>query len=391
MNVIKYISLVISILTLGLIQNSYAQSTKVQEAITALQATDFHKAQMAIDLASNTYPTNNQAKTWYYKSFIYKELYKNTINNDYVNTTLQSVEKCIKLDTTQKYLASVKDIAKFVLASEKIKSTHFFNDKEYNKAYTIAINILKWKSTLQFTYIDTTTTYIAGISAYIINNNHDAILYLNQSIELAYNNPMIYFTLSDIYIRKNEIENANKILNLATETYPTDTVLANIKIVHLKNTKQTNELINALKISIPLFKNNISKKILLAKTYEELAQKDEVGKNLHLQNAKKIYIEVLSSEDNNLIANIGLGIIYYNQAVEIINKQRYDIDVVTLNQIQDESVLIFKKALPYMLKAYNVDQLNYNTLEGLSGIYFGLNDIPNSNKYKEELNKIKKK
>ena len=391
MNVIKYISLVISILTFGLIQNSYAQSAKVQEAITALQAADYHKAQTAIDLASTTYPTNNQSKTWYYKSFIYKELYKNTTNNDYVTATLLSVEKCIKLDTTQKYVASVKEIAKFMLASEKIKSTQFFNDKNYNQAYTTAINILKWKSTLQFPFADTTTTYIAGISAYNIKNNQDAIVYLNKSIELAFTNPLIYATLADIYIHKNDINNANKILNLATDTYPTDTVLANIKIVYLKNTKQTNELINILKTSIPLFKNSIPKKILLAKTYEELAQKDEVGKNLHLQNTEKLYIEVINNEDNNLIANAGLGIIYYNQAVEIINKQSYDIDVVTLNQIQDECVLIFKKALPYMLKAYNIDKLNYNTLEGLSGIYFGLNDIPNSNKYKEELNKIKKK
>ena len=391
MNVLKYISLVISILTFGLIQNSYAQSTKVQEAITALQATDYHKAQTAIDLASTTYPTNNQSKTWYYKSFIYKELYKNTTNNDYVTATLLSVEKCIKLDTTQKYIASVKEIAKFVLASEKIKSTQFFNEKNYNKAYSSSINILKWKSTLQFPFPDTTTTYIAGISAYNIKNNQDAIIYLNKSIELAFTNPLIYATLADIYIQKNEIENANKILNLATDTYPSDTVLANIKVVHLKNTKQVNELINTLKLTIPLFKNRVPKMILLAKTYEELAQNDEIGKNLHLQNAEKLYLEVISFDENNLIANAGLGIIYYNQAVDIINKQNYDIDVVALDQIQNECVVIFKKALPFMLKAYNIDKLNYNTLEGLSGIYFGLNDIPNSNKYKEELSKIKKK
>jgi len=89
-------------------------------------------------------------------------------------------------------------------------------------------------------------------------------------------------------------------------------------------------------------------------------------------------------------AQFNLGIIYYNQAVDIINAQIYNIDFTTLAQIQDECIDLFKKALPFAQKAYELDPTNKNVLEMLSGIHFGLNDLDKSNQFKAELENLKK-
>ncbi|MCB0381302.1 MAG: hypothetical protein KDD24_08595, partial [Flavobacteriales bacterium] len=100
---------------------------------------------------------------------------------------------------------------------------------------------------------------------------------------------------------------------------------------------------------------------------------------------KTIYKDILSLDQNNGSANYNLGIMYYNEAVEIINKMDYDMDLERLNELQDVCINLFMKSLPYMLKSY---ELGYNineTLKGLENIYHGLNDTEKEEFYKKIL------
>jgi hypothetical protein len=67
-----------------------------------------------------------------------------------------------------------------------------------------------------------------------------------------------------------------------------------------------------------------------------------------------------------------------------------DEDLDKMMKVQDECVEIFKKAEPYMLKAESLDPRKIETLEGLSGIYFALNEPEKSNAYKEKIAQLKK-
>ena len=61
-----------------------AQPEKIREALTAVQNLEFYKAKDAIDAASTHEQTSGDAKTWYYRGYIYKEIYKNDIKK-YIN------------------------------------------------------------------------------------------------------------------------------------------------------------------------------------------------------------------------------------------------------------------------------------------------------------------
>ena len=107
--------------------------------------------------------------------------------------------------------------------------------------------------------------------------------------------------------------------------------------------------------------------------------------------AKSYFERVLTLDENNLNGNYNIGILYYNKAVNIINGTDYDIDLVALSDIQDTSITLFMQSLPFMETAVKLEPENENTLIGLSGIYFALNEHEKSEEIKQQLRDIKSK
>ncbi len=126
-------------------------------------------------------------------------------------------------------------------------------------------------------------------------------------------------------------------------------------------------------------------KLGLASIYNRMAEKDSVNGLMQIAEAEKLYKEVLALDTNNISANYNLGIIYYNRGVEIVNNMDYSLDLEQLTMVQDEIIVLFRKSLPFMKKAYDLNPTRKETLIGLQGIYFSLNDIPKSEAYKKEL------
>ena len=120
-------------------------------------------------------------------------------------------------------------------------------------------------------------------------------------------------------------------------------------------------------------------------SYFQTAYEKNPKKNTkYLKIAEESYNKVLIVEPNNISANYNMGIIYYNQAVSLImNKLDYDFDLATLNDIQDEALNWFKKSLPYMEKAYQLNPRRKETLIGLSGIYYSLHDNEKSQQFQK--------
>ena len=123
----------------------------------------------------------------------------------------------------------------------------------------------------------------------------------------------------------------------------------------------------------------------LAAIKNAMAEKDSVNADTYIAEAEAIYKTVLVNDSNNITANYNLGIIYYNKGVEIVNNMDYSLDLMELTLIQDEIIALFRKSLPFMKKAYDLNPTRKETLIGLQGIYFSLNDIPKSELYKKEL------
>ena len=286
-----YISLLLFLTTTLGAQN------KLTNALYSLKHNELEKAQILIDAAAEDTLFTQKASTWYYRGYIYKEIFKNKESDDVFSPARDTA------------------VSSFIKALEKKDVDEFKS----------SIN-----SSLQF---------LAGTYY-----NHAAVLFTPQNHELALD-------------RYNHFKDVMLIIDPMYDFSAKD--------------------------------NNF--KLALASVYNELAVQNPDSEEVYTQKAADIYLEILMVDSNDVSANYNLGIYYYNKGVELVNNMDYSMDLYELNAVQDQMISFFKKSLPYMKKAYDLDPSRKETLEGLQGIYFGLNDKQKSDKYKEELDALNKK
>ena len=94
----------------------------------------------------------------------------------------------------------------------------------------------------------------------------------------------------------------------------------------------------------------------------------------YLDSAKEAFNATLAIAPNNYEANYGLGRLYYNQAVNIMNNIPFDAPLSALDKAQDTCVYLAKEALPYMQKAHTISPDKLEPVKGLEGIYYLLHD-----------------
>ncbi len=280
------------ILLIGTIANAqFVGKDGVSKALFYLQKPELDSAKKYIDEAALDSTINNEAKTWYYRGFIYKELYK-------------SKEKD---DKNSKYrLEAVASLSKLNKIDAK---------KEFTESSSKMLN------------------YLAST------------LYNDAARSLA---PETFQLAEENYAKFRE------------------TMLLSNPDVELKS-------------------QDIKFKLALASMLNQHALQGNNLDSSKIEQVKSIYKEVLALDTNNGSANYSIGILYYNQAADIINNMDYDMDLEKLNELQDICIDLFLKALPYMKKSYDLGYNRKETLIGLGNIYHGLNDEAKEAIYKKEL------
>lgn len=276
-----------------------AQLDPVSLALRAYQNKDLPKARELIEIAVGDDNFNGITKTWYFRGYIYKDLFKESKNGkdlkeafDFRETAIESYMKAVELEPQGE------------LVEDCFNSLKYLSSTLYNDA------------------------------AFALDSNNFDVA---QSLFDRYKE-IIAMTNPDMDTTKRTIEfnlyKASKYSYLFDNPRPNDNV-------------------------------------------------EELGENV-----VAVYAKVLNLDSNNISANYNMAIHYYNQGVNIIENMDYEQDFETLFMIQAQVMDLFGAALPYMKKAYKLNPYRKETLIGLSGIYYGLNDIETSEKYQEELKKL---
>lgn len=276
-----------------------AQLDPVSLALRAYQGGDLPKSQELIEIAVDDDNFNKITKTWYFRGYIYKDLYKQAKEN-------QNKKKSFEYRT-----ASVESFRKTVELEPK------------GELVEDCYNSLKYLS---------------------------STIYNDAAFALDTNNFSGAQELYDHYQEITAITNPD--LDLTPRT-----------------------------IEFKLYKAN-----KYSTLFDEAVSDGD--KETYSQNVIEVYEQVLQLDSNNISANYNLAIHYYNQGVNIIENMDYDTDFETLFAIQAQVMELFGAALPYMTKAYKLNPKRKETLVGLSGIYFGLNDIEKSEYYQDELKRL---
>jgi len=279
-----------------------AQLDPVSLALRAYQNEDLLKAKELIEIAVGDDNFNGITKTWYFRGYIYKDLFKDSKESKNRKEAFDLREEAI-----ESYMKAVELEPQGDLVEDCFNSLKYLSSTLYNDA------------------------------AYSLDSNN-------------------FETAQQLFDRYKEI-----------------IAMTNPEMDLSKRTIEFN-LYMASKYSY-LFDNPRSRDV-----------KEEIG-----QKVVETYQKVLDIDSNNISANYNMAIHYYNQGVNIIENMDYEQDFETLFMIQAQVMELFGAALPYMKKAYKLNPFRKETLVGLSGIYYGLNDIETSEMYQEELKKLEGK
>lgn len=101
------------------------------------------------------------------------------------------------------------------------------------------------------------------------------------------------------------------------------------------------------------------------------------------ERATATYQGVLRLDPNNYGANYNLATLFYNMGVYRIRALQAEADIITMQQVQEVAREYFQLALPFMLKAHDMNPSRKETLLGLEGIYYSLQDEMNSERFRK--------
>ncbi len=121
--------------------------------------------------------------------------------------------------------------------------------------------------------------------------------------------------------------------------------------------------------------------------YSDIFNKN--NKNTEAQETAKIaLLKVLDMQPENPSANINLGIMYYNQAVNLGKELDYGASFNQIDVVQENIIKLAKQAEQFIIKVYKVDNKNVKAVEALHSIYKMLNEKAKEEDFKKKCKEL---
>jgi len=148
MNKKIYILFVVSILTSSLF-GQFVGKDNLSISLFYMQKAELDSAKKYIDFSADDESLNTAAKTWYYRGFIYKELYKKNEKEDKTSpfrlTSIESFQKMLTLEGEEEFRESAHKILKYQASTLYNDAARLLDPENYQTAIS---NYDKFKSTM---------------------------------------------------------------------------------------------------------------------------------------------------------------------------------------------------------------------------------------------------
>ncbi len=345
-----------------------AQSAKVNSAANYLRYGELDKAKEAIDAAATHEKTMNKAKTWVYRTKVYLALAASQdekyadIRPNALHEALVSVEKAKELADSKTDKEELNRLhlgiadAMFQLAIDK------YNSGDYTGSYQDFATCGEIKN--HYGTLDTLAFFNAALSATKAGSPDKALNYYNLIKKTNYRNGAIFINMSEIYIAEGKDDEALAILEEGRAMNPDNqSILVREINLYLKNNRNE-EALAMLNEAIAKSPENSSFYFARGSLYE---QQGDIAK------AEADYKKALELDPQNVDANYNLGALYINESAKIAEEMN-NLGMSTAEQKRYEELKpklmeMYKKALPYLEKAYENDPQDKAIQQTLMRVY----------------------
>ncbi len=288
------------------------------------------------------------------------------------------------------------------------------------------MSILKHISLIVFLFIGSiamSQKYTSVSFEFYKEKSYDsALVYINKAIETDEKNNSQTWQLRGFLYKVLELESNTTLRELSINSFiqaykanatHKDSIEIKKHLTHV-NIRYYNDAVNQissheLELSVEsykIYKNNCEVFGLEHKDFNEMdvpyynaiagsyiefnKSKIAIEKIGYYTKAIRYYNKILVIDSLNYKANYGIGLSYYNQAVDLIMAMDpFETNIEDINDIQNRSIFLFKKGEPFFLKAYSLKPKELEVLEGLAGIYNSMNENEKFKFYEELLEEVK--
>ena len=374
---------------------AFAQKGKVTSALNYKDAGKLDKAVESIEETID--PKNPKSEnsiswsgTWEARGSIYQAVYASKDENykklseDPLTVAFESYQKALQLDDKDRFTKSVKIKLTLLVGDLTNQAIAAFNEEKFEKAMKsfeeiLAINQMPAYKTEGTNTVDTVIMYNAGLAAFSAKNYDKAIEYYKQAAKYKYNGAKTYKAISDSYFQKKDTLGALHTLQNGLKEYSDNGPLL-VEVINIYlHANKVDSAMNYLKIAIEKDPKNSSYYFALGTLYDKLQKIDE---------ATSSYLKAIEFKEDYFDAYYNLGALYYNKGVKQIDvanavpSNQPDKYEVEKNKVDVE----FKKAIPYMEKAHEINPKDKFTMESLKILYYRLKML---DKYAEIIEQLK--
>lgn len=243
-----------------------------------------------------------------------------------------------------------------------------YEDADYDKAYEsfkLAVEVAD--SPFHEEPVDTGLVYNTGFVAQLAGKHQESVPYLERAKEMGYGGGTVYILLKEAYMEMDDLENAEQILQEGFQNYPDDNaVLTELVNFYLVVTEDADAAFEYLQIAIEQEPNNPTFYFAQGALYERM---DEPEK------AKESYEKSISIDPDYFDANYNMGVLFYNEAVRLLEAANEIMDNVEYEKARDAAYDVLREAIPYLERAHlsNPDHPNQEAvMDTLRIIYYRL-------------------
>ena len=364
----------------------------------SVKALKIKEAKEFIDKAYINESTSNEPKMWMVRAKIYKmiALYHSNIDSDAIFKATESHLKCMQPHPKKKNKIIIykkwdeKEVINGLIqcASKLFNlATVEYNTKNYQsslKHYAAIFDIIPFDEENQLKYAEITkeiVLYRSFLSTNKMKDNAKSKELLLQLIDINSTKPVIYSSMSDLYIEEGDNERALEYLTLGRKTFKTDPGLITYEIDLYIKLGKTEELLEKLTSAIKLDSNNAALYLVIkGDIYRE--KKD-------VNNALDNYKMAIEVESENFKANYISGVLIFNKDTVILNQSNETSNNSLHKKLKIQSEILYKSAIPYLLKAYQINPQFKDNLATLKELYYRLGDYKKSEEMKKLISELK--
>ncbi len=381
------------------VAGSYAQKGKVASAQTLKDSQKLDKALEAINEAID--PNNEKAensiswpRTWEVRGDIYRAIYQSKdanvkkLANDPLGTALESYKKALELDEKGKNANAVKISLTLLVSDFTDQAVKAFGENKYESALASFKSILDiealpvMQEADKAAPVDTVIIFNAGLAAYNAEKYEEAVKYYREAAKYEYNGARTYELIASSYINMQDTAQALTSLQEGFEKYPENSAILVLMINIYLNANKVDDAMKYLDLAIKQDPENASFYFARGSLYDKIGQQD---------NAITAYEKAIELKPDYFDAYYNLGAIYYNQGVrqlEIANAvpssqpEKYEAE-------KNKADEYFRKAIPYMEKASEINPEDTYSLESLKTLYYRLKMMDKFDEVNKKLEDLK--